>query len=648
LLRRAVEEHRRWALHSTFLFIREVRILLITGAQKFVVLSLHIICPDHRYNHHQDGGTGQESVGSAEVIMGKLSIRSRRLLLFCGIVLLVGLTAIAALKKRRIELEIGSETTFIAGPRFPDGQVDYLLALHEKFSEGVNPDDNAAILIDRAFGPHAISPELRKQYFEWMNAEPLSDKGEYAASQELFLRQSTRAADATTDQLHGMWSQFEQAERPWTEAELPLAAEWLDRNAKPLEIIVRAADRTQYYVPSVTRVPFCSGTMQNLIDVSRLLVVRAMLRLRRDDVDGAWSDLLTCHRLARLASQRAATSTQFLNAARMDAIAARGDASLLAHKLTIEQINRFASDFSSLPPFARLADTAIYGDRFEFLDTILLLRESADNWDDVNLLLRSVNAYFDLRSAQLRNKATGADQASKDATLKEAKKRVEGLQGKGTIFDPRYESWTTLLSAGHGQTALAEARRDTRCNLLRLGFALAKHRAERGELPQSLEELTGSDLKTVPLDSFTNTKFRYLAFQDGFLIYSVGPNGEDNGGQNRPGPGHRDDVAFEVFPPMDATLDPFEKAVRSVISDILRVASVLIPMDQPLSDPPLRADALDLDAILIELEDRLNIRSPDSTLEKHRRQLGIEPPKITPNQLIEIVRDAEKVKPVIR
>jgi acyl carrier protein len=91
--------------------------------------------------------------------------------------------------------------------------------------------------------------------------------------------------------------------------------------------------------------------------------------------------------------------------------------------------------------------------------------------------------------------------------------------------------------------------------------------------------------------------------------------------------------------------DELNNAVRAVISEILKVDPSTIQMDKPISDPPLKADDLDLVEIVMELEDRLSIEISDAP------SSGIPAPypgkssfKLLQINLVAIVRDAPKKK----
>ncbi len=82
-----------------------------------------------------------------------------------------------------------------------------------------------------------------------------------------------------------------------------------------------------------------------------------------------------------------------------------------------------------------------------------------------------------------------------------------------------------------------------------------------------------------------------------------------------------------------------QKAVRSVLAEQFKVEPSVIGMDQPITEPPLSADDLDLVEIVMELEDRFGISIPDTSV-----PLVSEKSQLTPNQLVSIVQEAQKNK----
>lgn len=66
-----------------------------------------------------------------------------------------------------------------------------------------------------------------------------------------------------------------------------------------------------------------------------------------------------------------------------------------------------------------------------------------------------------------------------------------------------------------------------------------------------------------------------------------------------------------------------------------------IRMDNPISDPPTKADDLDLVEIVMNLEERVGVEITDAAIERYLggKMLNT-PPRITPNQLARIVGEA--------
>ncbi len=69
-----------------------------------------------------------------------------------------------------------------------------------------------------------------------------------------------------------------------------------------------------------------------------------------------------------------------------------------------------------------------------------------------------------------------------------------------------------------------------RTELLRLHYAIRAFRLTENRLPPTLAELAGRELKNVPADPFRQGDFVYLPGGDRYILYSVGPNGIDDGG----------------------------------------------------------------------------------------------------------------------
>ena len=75
------------------------------------------------------------------------------------------------------------------------------------------------------------------------------------------------------------------------------------------------------------------------------------------------------------------------------------------------------------------------------------------------------------------------------------------------------------------------ARMQTR--LTQVALSLAAYKADHGDYPPSLPALTPGYLPAIPEDLFSGKSPLYRPERGGYLLYSVGPNGSDDGGAGR-------------------------------------------------------------------------------------------------------------------
>ena len=98
------------------------------------------------------------------------------------------------------------------------------------------------------------------------------------------------------------------------------------------------------------------------------------------------------------------------------------------------------------------------------------------------------------------------------------------------------------------QTVEAHLQSLARLRSARGATAVERFRLDHGRLPKDLSELTSDYLDSVPTDPFDVKPLRYRATEKGYVIYSVGEDGKDDGGKS--GDRHvQPDVTFTVKTP---------------------------------------------------------------------------------------------------
>jgi hypothetical protein len=482
-------------------------------------------------------------------------------------------------KKTKRTFTISKETTYVTGPRDKDGYIDYVAALNQRLREGVTPADNAYVLFWKAFGP---PPEVPSDVFKWLGIEEPPKKA--AKKAKYFVNSSDYVKKHLEIDPKGKAQDIHRGlqaarEGPWKAADYPVVAGWLAVNEEPLGFVVQGAKRSAFYSPLVP-----NGTQKGLAaavpaamkyrEVGRLLQTRAMLHLGEGRYDDAWQDLLACHRFGRHVA-RAGSLMHVLVGVAIDISACESDLVFLDRaKLDGKQIKECLRELQALPTVPGLAEPYDLFERFIMLDSVTMMHRYGveflervvhgaprkhpeakgllDNidWDQV---LRDVNRCHDRLVAALGAK----DRQSRQSRLRQFEQE---LNATNKALDAPDDVVLFLAGAADKSKALADVlvgaslptyaagiqhevdkTEQTRRNLP-VAFALAAYQRNHGRYPMKLEALVPAYLADIPLDLFSDQALLYRPLESGCLLYSVGPNGKDEGGRARQDVPSGDDI----------------------------------------------------------------------------------------------------------
>lgn len=519
-------------------------------------------------------------------------------------------TAKSATKKSQTEpsrkppIIIGAETTRIAGPLRPDGYPDYFAALDNHVRRGVSSAENGAVQLIQAFGPELVPQEIATEYFKSLGIQPLPPVGDYFVRhdemRERWLKGEVRTQDDDHDE-GTLQSQFALAgDRPWSEGDYPIVAQWLAINEAPLRLITKAAHCPRFYepiLPANQNLPALWNVTlpleQSLVEIKIAMTARAMLRLKSGQLEAAWNDLLDCQRLLRQMATMPAG--QYADQARSAEIELCQTELLLLHssRPNATQINRLQGAWKNLPPMPGLVDRIDLGERYRFLNLLCLLdqkgpailqqilgdtlasaedsalqKAASDTFFDWNEPLKMGNQWFDRqvaicrlasrhdRQLALERSAAELQQMADDSsspgmfalnwfTKKSAKAAFGRIVGATLIqlldSEPDRSLAQSLKSADQHAVYLAMAE---------TGLALAAYRAEHDEYPEDLAALTPRYANKLPVDPYALDKpLCYRRQTSGYLLYSVGPDGLDQGGGESERYNNSDDIAVSISDP---------------------------------------------------------------------------------------------------
>jgi hypothetical protein len=474
------------------------------------------------------------------------------------------------------KVPVGKETTFVTGPLDKEGYIDFEAALNERLGKGITSEKNANVLLVKALGPKPEGGKgLPPEFFKQLGIDRPPDNGEYFIGLTEFMREHLKLNpddfEAVSDQQS--WA----GQRPWAKKDYPHIAAWLKANEKPLVLVVEATRRPDYFNPLTTfgtdrRSSGLLGALlpnvQKCRELAWALTARAMLCVQEGKLDEAWNDLVACHRLGRLVG-RGATLIEGLVAIAIDQIATNATLAYLERaRLTAEQIRDRLKDLQALPPLPLMADKIDLAERLSFLDALQLVRRggtgmmeglaggAAPKKPDPKELaaldkidwapaFRNGNIWYDRLAAAARVK----DRTERERALEQVEKDLRVLKAKATdqanvlarllagkdpgkaVGEAIGNVMIALLMPAVRKVQSAADRDEQVQRNLHVVFALAAYRADNGRYPAKLDDLAPNYLAAVPGDLLSGKPLIYRPAENSYLFYSVGANGQDEGGR---------------------------------------------------------------------------------------------------------------------
>jgi hypothetical protein len=530
---------------------------------------------------------------------------------------------------------LGKDTTYVTGPLDKEGYVDYQAAVNERLAKGITPNRNANVLLWMALGPAPAGADqgMPAEFFTLLGMGAPPKEGEYFIGLQAFC------------QKHHDWlyegrisaDRYWVSQRPWRPDRLRYLIDWLNHNEKPFALAIEASRRPEYFNPLVSRrhegdprgmiVSLLPG-VAHCQEMAWGLTARAMLRLEQGKLDDAWSDLLACHRLARLIG-RGATVIETLAAIYIEETASRADLTYLERaglgsQQILDRLNDL-QELSSLPPLADKVDLA---ERMTCLDLFQLGHRCGfssileiGNGDtpvtpantqelhamdlvDWHAVLTTANNWYDRMSAALRQANRAERKAAYDKLEQEMQTMKKTAVDIGRLTDllasptPPFEEIGKSIGAlipGIFVPAIGKAQKkldrveQVRRNL-HIAFALAAYRGEHGRYPPTLADLEPTYITTVRDDLFSGEGMIYRPDQKGYLLYSIGENEADDGGRGSADTPAGDDIVVRMplpnlpmdsdrfLRPLDQPVNPVRRIVAAVEIAVAAVAALTLVM----------------------------------------------------------------------
>jgi hypothetical protein len=499
---------------------------------------------------------------------------------------------------------VSPETTRATEHVTAEGYVDYVQTVNEKLRQGITPETNANVMIWKVIGPHPEGSNLSEEYFQWLQAPPPPEAGDYFLTWKKFSEDEINKLvfDEAEPQRNAQtvreeWTKHWEAagEKPWKKEQFPEIARWLELNEKPLALLIRASKFDHYYNPLVS--PDNGSYSPRLmlaplpnVQISRGLVTalcrRALLHAAADDYQLAWKDLLACLRLGRLLSHGGSLIESLVGYACTQQAINSIHGILSDKQQPSARMLTWIRDIQSLPPMKPAAENVDLLERMTILEILTSLIASKSrfqlnswvkldgnttaqnpstphfwdslftpsvNWDPA---FKLINEWVDrsVAIARLDNYPERAEAFEQhNSELKELKRKlinpksipryIKGRTSRGEMYG---ELLLTLFLPAVEKICIGEERTKQSLSNIQVALALAAYRADKGRYPEKLEALAPKYLASIPQDRFARQPLHYVASADTYLLYSVGPNLIDNNGLGNSDQPRGDDVGLRI------------------------------------------------------------------------------------------------------
>lgn len=450
-----------------------------------------------------------------------------------------------------IPFRIGQETTYLTEPLCRDGEsIDYVLAVEQCFAPSGSPEEN---------GYRDLLLGLGQAAFDSSSVNPV--QWEYCCSKldlDPGLQPALRYEPLSDDLLDKPRS------GPWTGAEFPQVEQWFIENEPLYRLFETAIAKPTFYTlyrKSETSMAVLLPEIMFIREIARCFVLRSNYRLGTGEAEAAWRDVLAIFQLARHQQNHPLIISQLIGFAIEGTANAQAQQVLKYARFDVPRLRQCLGNLASLPE-SMSYDNILLSERLYCLgtlyhlsrfgygpvghDTILppeffeedravekLIRKVAFDW---NIILKRCNELFDEIERERSMASTEVDPFA----VPEAELRLTVRDYRKLEIGRRSELFARRLVDRCGSNVNVILPVTERCrtfsNLTLVAFLLEIRRQEKGDYPDRLETLLDEGYLPEPTVDRMNRDgvswYKYHREGSGYLLYSVGMSGRDDGGNS--------------------------------------------------------------------------------------------------------------------
>jgi len=290
--------------------------------------------------------------------------------------------------------------------------------------------------------------------------------------------------------------------------------------------------------------------LADLKAMALLFAEGAVLKADQNNPPGAFQDITASIKLSRSLDNEPILISQLVSAAMFTITSESLERVLARVSLSDAELAQLQDDFKNAEAtnrfwMAMVGERAFDGDMLRMLQEdprafIIMANKGASQGEQTDVPIRNPGIGwrtigFFQRDREYFLRAMDEYISALAKTPPESLSSTNRLE---TIQTKAHDGWYLMSSMFLPSFSKVIARdADMRARLRTAVAATAVERwriAHQGQIPDSLEQLVPAFLPSVPNDPFDGHPLRFKKLEKGYVIYSVGPNGVDDGGKERP------------------------------------------------------------------------------------------------------------------
>lgn len=454
-------------------------------------------------------------------------------------------------------LRIDKETTFFTDPLDANGIPDYLEILNSRQNSEVDVENNAAIDLLALFGSETV----------FRNDRELKNKtlARLGISSMPATPHSIIYPESADEEFRVLFSRLQK--QPWSEEDYPQFNELIQKNTDALNFFADSVSKPQWFWPaSLCESGFINYGSFNDSFIHYLMLSRSMLHFKHGRFDDGIQDIHSVIRynnyltethcylhalVATVSHMRVAENISYLITS-----SCKSYEDLNAIKHLLDQADNFADLYDAyfweycIKPIAFFIPHISRNFLKQRIRVFWLFEFNIDVLD-INVAVEPFIQKANLFQKAFKEPTVYQRYNKLNDGLSELRSRtdefIEPLKLMPRVIINTFllpaawgrQSWSEIagvlindLSATDSIFILAYEELKETFSLLRIALLLRQFHHHKGFFPDSLDELAKHIGHSLPLDRFADAPHSYNKTSTGFIIYSIGKNFTDNGGDN--------------------------------------------------------------------------------------------------------------------